>query len=365
MPNPIFARALFVLAVFLAPLAAKGKADDSQSESGTAPRELHRVTRTIRQDRQGNIWIATFGGVFRYDGQRFTNITSRVSSDPFFSVLEDRKGNFWFSSLGSGVYRYDGRSFRQFTTRDGLGHNDVTEIYEDKAGNIWFATRGGASRYDGKSMQNYRRSKASAVDGVPGEWLLDFTGREKPPADGHDDVNTIAEDRTGKFWVGTRGHAYVHDGKSATVIRHKGWPFTNVRSIIADKKGNVWLGAANGLWRYDGSAFTQITSDFVGYVYEDSKENIWTSSQSALGWMSSPHGTMPWAGKESEWVLSRHGTMPSSGKEPEVARINPGKGMLFGILEARDGSIWFGTGSGAIRYNGQTFNDFTGQQARE
>jgi ligand-binding sensor domain-containing protein len=69
------------------------------------------ITRNIIQDRKGNIWIAAFDGIFRYDGKSFINITSKVSSARFFSVLEDRKGNLWFGSIGSGVYYYDGRSF--------------------------------------------------------------------------------------------------------------------------------------------------------------------------------------------------------------------------------------------------------------
>ncbi|WP_396724057.1 two-component regulator propeller domain-containing protein [Mucilaginibacter lappiensis] len=48
------------------------------------------TTRNIIQDRKGNIWIAAFDGIFRYDGKSFTNITSKVSSEHFFSVLEDR-----------------------------------------------------------------------------------------------------------------------------------------------------------------------------------------------------------------------------------------------------------------------------------
>jgi Two component regulator propeller len=61
------------------------------------------VTRTVLQDRKGNIWSSSFGGVFRYDGKSFTNVTSKASSARFFSVLEDRKGNLWLGSIGSGV----------------------------------------------------------------------------------------------------------------------------------------------------------------------------------------------------------------------------------------------------------------------
>src|SRR5882757_9847603 len=114
------------------------------------------IVRTVKQDRNGNIWITSWEGVFKYDGKSFTNVTSKASSARFFSVLEDRKGNFWFASIGSGVYYYDGKSFRNFTTKDGLAGDGVTNIYEDKTGNIWFGTGSGASRYDGKSFRNFK-----------------------------------------------------------------------------------------------------------------------------------------------------------------------------------------------------------------
>src|SRR5688500_12335292 len=82
-----------------------------------------KIVRKIIQDKKGNIWMASWEGIIRYDGKSFTNITSKVSSARFFSVLEDRKGNFWFATVGSGVYYYDGKSLQHFTTRDGLGSN--------------------------------------------------------------------------------------------------------------------------------------------------------------------------------------------------------------------------------------------------
>ncbi len=109
----------------------------------------------IRQDRKGNIWLASNEGIIRYDGKSFTNITGDMSPNRFFSVLEDRNGNFWFGNNGLGVYYYDGKSFRNFTTTEGLADNRVMCMYEDSAGMIWFGTRGGVSRYDGKSFRNF------------------------------------------------------------------------------------------------------------------------------------------------------------------------------------------------------------------
>jgi hypothetical protein len=34
------------------------------------------IARTIIQDRRGNIWIAAFDGIFRYDGKSFQHFTT-------------------------------------------------------------------------------------------------------------------------------------------------------------------------------------------------------------------------------------------------------------------------------------------------
>jgi len=288
-----------------------------------------RMVRTIRQDRNGNIWLASPEGIIRYDGKSFTNITSKVSSARFFSVLEDRKGNFWFASIGSGVYYYNGKSFLNYTTQEGLANDRVPFIYEDKIGNVWFGTESGASRNDGKSFRNYKMNEESPDSNVWAKY--------------DNDVNSIIEDKTGKFWFGTSGKAFIYDGKTFTILTHNGKSFTNVRTIIEDKKGNIWLAGYDGLWRYDGSTFTNFTQNFVGYIYEDKDGNIWTSSQRA---------------NDDRWILSRYDVKSLYNEKPTVTEIESkyegNKGMMFGILEAPDGSIWYGGGDGVYRYDGNT-----------
>jgi ligand-binding sensor domain-containing protein len=347
---------LFLVFVFNTTCEGQNKTDSSKENINSATEGVitsagpNRITRNIIQDRKGNIWIASWQGVFRYDGKFFTNITSKVSSARFFSVLEDRKGNFWFGSIGSGVYYYDGKSFRNFTTKEGLAGNGVTCIYEDKTSNIWFGTGSGASRYDGKSFRTFKMKEvppptdADSVHGsvyqhqLPeGSWM-------------HNDVNAIIEDKTGKLWFGTRGYACVYDGKTFTTITNKdGKPFANVRSIIKDKKGNIWLGGYNGLWRYDGSTFTNFTQKFVGYIYEDKKGDIWTSSESANG---------------QGWALSRYDVKTLSDIKPTVTEIT-NKPVIFGILEDDKGSIWFGSSDGVHRYDGNTITDFKRKEVRK
>ena len=69
------------------------------------------MVRNVRKASNGDILIASYIGVYRYDGKslqtgqaRFTNITSTIQWPTFWDVLEDRKGNLWFASQDSGVY---------------------------------------------------------------------------------------------------------------------------------------------------------------------------------------------------------------------------------------------------------------------
>jgi ligand-binding sensor domain-containing protein len=282
------------------------------------------MVRNVKQDRNGNILIASYLGVFRYDGTSFTNLTSKIISARFASfwdVLEDRKGNLWFASKDSGVYHLPAgeRSFQHFTTKDGLASNMALHIYEDRAGNIWF----GPSRYDGKSFRNF-----TTKDGFPSNH-----------------IRLLLEDKTGKLWFGAQGeNMFVYDGKTFTVLKNKdGKAFNNVWSIIEDKKGNIWFGDVYGLWRYDGSTFTHVSQRGAYAIIQDKKGNIWTTGEVKL--------------YSNVWTLSRYDAKTLYDENPTVTEIVTGPLPLFGLLEANDGSIWFGS-DGVYRYDGETITDF-------
>jgi ligand-binding sensor domain-containing protein len=350
---------LFLMFIFLASCNRQNRTDQPEHHINQTARELssipivanidtllvnnapNSITRTIIQDKTGNIWFATFDGIIKYDGNSFTNISKEVSQSRFFSALEDRKGNLWFGSIGSGVFRYDGKSFQNFTTNEGLVNNEIVCIYEDKSGNIWFGANGGVSLYDGDSLRNYMMNLDSIIEVIPGKY---YPNLQRPP----NEVNSIIEDKTGKFWFGTRGYTFIYDGKTFTTVTQSGKPFTNVRWIIEDKKGNIWQGGKDGLWRYDGIAFTNISKNFVGYIYEDKKGNIWTSAEST-----------------NRWALSRYNFTSLDNEQGTVTEIKTGEGMFFGILEDSDENIWSGTLDGVYRYDGNIITDFKGKEGQE
>lgn len=323
------------------PTEAKKIMVNSETQNAVSSSGPNKTVRNLIQDSKGNIWLASAEGIIRYDGKSFTNITAKVIPARFSAVLEDGKGNFWFATTGSGVYYYNGVSFSNFTTRQGLANDRVTSIYEDKNDNVWFGTQNGASRYDGRSFTNLRMKETAPPP--PGN--NDSTRTVAEIDWKQNDVNTIVEDKTGKFWFGTQKDASVYDGKTfATISDKDGKALTNIRSMIKDKKGNIWLGGNDGLWCYNGSTFINFTSNVVGYIYEDKNGNIWTSSES-----SGSRG----------WVISRYDAKTLFNKKPAVTEIKPENNKeIFSMLEAADGSIWFGSVNGVYRYDGKTFTDF-------
>ncbi|WP_158798965.1 two-component regulator propeller domain-containing protein [Pedobacter sp. L105] len=303
------------------------------------------MVRNVKQGRNGTILIAaSYAGVFRYDGKSFTNLTGKIGSRRYWNVLEDRRGTLWFATTDSGVYHYNGKSFQHFTTREGLANDAVFSIYEDRAGTIWFGTGGGASRYDGKSFRNYTTKEGLS----------------------NNNIHTIFEDKSGKIWFGTSGDACFYDGKTFTVFKNKkGKAFQNVWSIIEDRNGNVWFGASiindrkgdtlfvsNGIWRYDGSTFTRVIERAASAIFEDKHGNIWTTGP------VHPNGV-------GDWILSFYNQKSLYTKKVPVIEIMSINKMLCGILEADDGSIWFGSLNGVYRYDGKNITDFRSKKDKQ
>jgi ligand-binding sensor domain-containing protein len=306
---------LYLIALFICITACNGQTIKNWNTMST--HGPNSITRNILQDKNDNFWLATWEGIIFYNGKHFINITLKEGLEPFhiFSILEDKSGDLWFGTINGGLFRFDGLSFITYTIKDGLPSNIILCMLEDQTGNIWFGTEDGVSRYDGKVFTNF-----SKQDGLTGE------------------VNSIVQDKSGKFWFGTRygvtSDVIQYDGKSFTPFKiDEDLPFSNVRSITEDKYGNIWIGGQNGLFRYDGKSLTNVTTNFIGYIFEDAAGNLWLSEDQ-------DHGTAlnKYDGKSSIKIAT--------------------SSMIFGIIEDNNGNIWFGTGEGIRRYDGKSLTDF-------
>lgn len=310
------------------------------------------ITRSVLQDKKGNMWFSSWEGIISYNGKTFTNYTLKYNLIKFhmFSVFEDSKGNLWFGSVGAGVYKYDGKSFRLYNEDSGLSNDMVLCITEDKAGNIWFGTDNGVSKYNpeqngagGKSFVNF-----NLKDGLGGA-----------------SINSILQDKSGRIWFATRfasGSDVSYYDPSAplsagvkpfTVFKNKeGIAFANARSIIQDKNGNIWIGSQNGLFMYNpqalltgvGKSVIQLSTNFIGYLFEDSKGNLWTSE-------GVPNiRTKDW-NQSDGMALCKYNIKSLLTEGIKSGTKIKHERQVFGITEDKTGNIWFCTEMGVEMYN--------------
>ncbi len=170
----------------------------------------------ISYGKDNMVWIATYAGVFGYNGSDFTIINDetlgfdrKVAPLHIRSILEDSKGRLWIGNNGIGVLLKQEGLTINFSEEKNLIHptsgmkgdkspagtlEHVFTIAEDSQGNIWFGDRdAGIWRYDGRTMKNYTKA-----DGLSDYFAL-----------------SIYEDNNGKLWFGMAdGTVNTFDGKS-------------------------------------------------------------------------------------------------------------------------------------------------------
>lgn len=321
--------------IFCFSCAGPHKKDQSKEDLSSEKKFLNdsivptSIVRNVKQDSEGNIWVASLDGIFKFNGKDFENITKEVSKARFFSVLEDVNGNFWFSTIGSGAFYFDGTNFQNFTSKDGLADNTVMEIFEAKDKTIWFSTEGGVSKYDGRTFQNF-----TTQEGLP-----------------NNEVYSIAEDSQGRFWFATKSGIGIYNGRTITPWINDGKPFENVRIILKDKQGNIWFGGNDGLWVYKDGKLKNYSKSFIGYIYQDKSGNILTASKDQAGEkLIKDYNNND---NSESWNISRYPAGFQNQKDAIPKIIKSNEYMIFGILEDNNKTIWYGTLYGVKRITKQ------------
>ena len=246
------------------------------------------------------------------------------------SSLQDKAGNLWFGTSGDGVYKYDGKSFTQFTTSNGLNSNSACPLAEDKSGKIWIGTDNGVCLYD-----NNKFSKIQIA--LPNDTLSSKYN-----------VWSIMQDKSGKLWFATSIGVYVYDGKSFSIFKVTEdikYCTAKIERILEDNAGNIWFGGRchDGVYRYDGKSITYFK---LKKLYEDSplRERNWAFPQlqdkNGNIWFSNWDGVYRYDGKSFTTFTKKDGL---SGNR--VVRM----------IEDKNGNLWFG-GDGLSRYDGKGFS---------
>ncbi len=113
----------------------------------------HNYICDIIQGSSGYIWICTWYGLSRFDGDRFVNYTLRQGENRipahnrFLSVKEDLNGYLWITTLDNRLVRFDPVLEAFISVPDALvdfsDYNaQVTTFHNDSRGDVWVGVRG-------------------------------------------------------------------------------------------------------------------------------------------------------------------------------------------------------------------------------
>lgn len=231
--------------------------------------------RAVFQASDGAIWVGSNNeGVFRIvmDSNREVLAFSTANGLPNNSIRdieEDAEGNMWIATAGGVVYIT--KNFDIVTPDEPFirEHSDLksvcTTLYCDSVGKMWVTTaaEGGIYVFSAGKGQKYK--------------ILD-------PFLENSIVTCVAQDNTEVFWLGIAPHYALRvDAKTSTLFdlscgENNG---TKIDSIIQDKSGNIWFATDTAVVVYrDGkisrhSKLTSLIDSNVNKIMEDREGNIW------------------------------------------------------------------------------------------
>lgn len=334
-------------------------------EDGVAQSQVYSVI----QDQRGILWFGTQGGGLTcYDGVRFKTFTERdgLLNNTVNQIKEDKKGNLWIATK-AGLSYYDGVRFQSFQLPK-KQNLQITHFDIDSKGILWLATNVGVYMFDGKHFSN-----------VFSELKL----KEQI-------INTIlvAEDNR-IFFGGESGLFCLKVEKSQLLIndysKKSRYMLNSIASLKMDQNGTLWIGTyGDGMYGFNGKTFYRIDLKLELYqtsvldIYEDKNQNLWLATLQKGVFRYNPKSGNFQQFNEADGLSSRHirniiqdntgnfwfgtsggGVCNYLGRQ--FTTYNRSSGLfgklVYTIFQDASGSHWLGTEKGvSVFKNGKIFN---------
>ncbi len=310
--------------------------------------------RAIAQTRDGYLWLATHGGLARFDGVAFTIVSGALaqSQNRISALAASPDGSLWIGTVGDGVFRYRNGQLDQVLMPPQLPSGNVRALMEDTQGTLWIGVDQGLVRYaagkptvvfhggDSANVHALLEFPAGTVWVGSNHGLHQIQGdrsRVYTASDGMAGTAVwgIAPGENGAVWIGTRtgGLSELRNGRFRIYDRRHGLTQNTIVSLLRDRDGNLWIGTdGGGLNRFTNGKFSSyqtregLSNQVVRCFYEDREGGLW---------MGTAGGGLNRLKDHRLSVLSMRQGLPSD--------------TIRSISQDRKGEIWLGTGNGVAR----------------
>ena len=335
----------------------------------------------IMQDSRGFIWVGTFKGLNRYDGNNF-NVYDKedlgLESDFVHTIVEDREGNLWIGT-DKGVTRYQWSTdsfipLKQASDKGTVMHNKVTHITFDRKGDVWLLVNDQGFfhffldseklvhiPYEDLGSFGFRRL-LFLEDGtcLTSRYHVNLFHAEedlkgmKPvePSGGNanwfkdDEIEALFELDPGIVYVASNRHGIsrlnLNDNTVSCVF-----PLpenTVLHDAYLEENHRFWLSTTSGLWSYD------LTTGISEHLVEDASDAFSLSGQNVWNTFVDNAGGL-WVGTLDSG-LNYHGNLQQYFERQYKGLDNV---IVSGFAEDGDGNIWVSTErSGILQYNKET-----------
>ncbi|MBO7703866.1 MAG: HD domain-containing protein, partial [Solobacterium sp.] len=259
----------------------------------------------LAQTSDGFMWIGSYSGLIRYDGNTFERIDSTTGIASVVRLFVDSKDRLWVGTNDGGAAVMERNEFRMFTRHDGLPSSTVRSITEDFSGNIYIATTRGVVMIDeemelhavqeSQILNEYVRELRAARDGLvygitqTGSVFILQNGKMTAFYDrsklGIPDIMCILPDiyHNGYLYFGTEDqevyYGRLDDIGNAEAIPTS--PLTYIKSMI-QVKDMLWVCADNGAgFLQDGEIHVLENlpmNNSIDRMMTDYEGNIWFAS---------------------------------------------------------------------------------------
>ena len=193
----------------------------------------------IYQDKERDLWFATFEGVYRYhriDGtikryQADAKDSGAISSDKIIRIVQDRTGAYWFGTWGGGINRLNLQTgkFQHY-----LPGYLVIYLYEDHEGVFWAGTVNGLFRFSEKENNFFPFFDAQSV--MANVRILG-----------------IVEDDSNNLWISSEaGVVRLNAERNEKFIFGNKYGITDLfyASITSTANGELLFGSENGFYSF-------------------------------------------------------------------------------------------------------------------